>query len=636
MQYLHPYLYGGLMALSLGLPLLASAQSDSIISLDSVEISARSLRHERIGATEIHLEAQELEAFSGGGLDQLLNQQNGLFVKTYGGGSLATSSIRGGSASHTAVIWNGLPIKSPMLGQLDLSLLPVGFTDELELQYGGNSAMWGSGAIGGTILLNNHLRLDNTVGLGYQGQVGSFGQQSHIASGQWTGKSFGVKTRVLRQQAQNNFTYPTGREDEIREQSNAALSRRAILQELYWRPNAKNRFSAHLWGQNNFREIPPTSSQNQSEAIQADSSVRISLNWQRLGERNLLKARVGLFRESLVYSDPMIRLVSESQFRTAIGEVEQQYQFSATHHLTAGVHYQWTEAISDGYEQPQSQQQLAIFVRDQLQLGKWTIESSLRQQWVDFSRVPLVGSLAVWRPLRGTLRLNARASRNYNLPTLNDLYWFPGGNPNLRAENGWSQEVGLGWQKQVGKQQISTNVQVYSRLIDDWIMWSVREGDNFWSANNITQVWSRGIEGRFAYQIQLGKYQLGLNLGYDFTRSTNQVAIETPKIAAGSQLFYTPIHQASANIFWQWGDLELRYLHRYTGRVETLNLTQLDPYQLGNLRLSYEWERPRFRINLFGIVDNLWNTSYRVLERRPMPGRNVAFGLGLYWNQPTS
>jgi len=80
-------------------------------------------------------------------------------------GSIATSAIRGASAGHTVVVWNGLALQSPMLGLLDLSMLPSGLVDEVSIQYGGQSTLWGSGAIGGVIHLNNQAKFGKKFGI---------------------------------------------------------------------------------------------------------------------------------------------------------------------------------------------------------------------------------------------------------------------------------------------------------------------------------------------------------------------------------------------------------------------------------------------------------------------------------------
>ena len=65
-----------------------------------------------------------------GDIGELLAASTPVFVKSYGRGSLSTVSFRGTGASHTKVLWEGININSPMLGQTDFSLLPVSFFDE--------------------------------------------------------------------------------------------------------------------------------------------------------------------------------------------------------------------------------------------------------------------------------------------------------------------------------------------------------------------------------------------------------------------------------------------------------------------------------------------------------------------------
>jgi len=60
-------------------------------------------------------------------IGELLASYTPVFVKSYGKGSLSTVSFRGTGASHTKVLWEGLNINSPMLGQTDFSLLPGSF-----------------------------------------------------------------------------------------------------------------------------------------------------------------------------------------------------------------------------------------------------------------------------------------------------------------------------------------------------------------------------------------------------------------------------------------------------------------------------------------------------------------------------
>jgi iron complex outermembrane receptor protein len=103
----------------------------------------------------ISIDSLTLARYNTSSLADLLSSQSTLHIKSYGNANIATTSMRGGNANHTALLWNGLNIQNAMLGQTDLSIIPTLFFDNVSLEYGGGSAMWGSGAIGGSIHLQN-------------------------------------------------------------------------------------------------------------------------------------------------------------------------------------------------------------------------------------------------------------------------------------------------------------------------------------------------------------------------------------------------------------------------------------------------------------------------------------------------
>ena len=91
-------------------------------------------------------------------LGEVLSMQLPIYFRNYGNGMLSSISMRGTSPQHTAVLWNGLNINSFSLGQADFSILPVAAFDEVKIHEGAGSARFGSGAFGGTVLLNSALR----------------------------------------------------------------------------------------------------------------------------------------------------------------------------------------------------------------------------------------------------------------------------------------------------------------------------------------------------------------------------------------------------------------------------------------------------------------------------------------------
>jgi iron complex outermembrane receptor protein len=609
----------------------ALAQADTTLLLPEAVVSGQQLRTDFVGQSTTRWDSADMSRHVAQSLPDLLERETGVFVKSYGLGSSATTSIRGGSAGHTAVTWNGLPLQSPMLGQLDFSLMPMLFVDEVSLQRGGNTASWGSGAVGGTIGLETAPLSYDGLEASIQTVLGSFGRWDQqmgvkLKSGKW-----GFNTRLFHREAQNDFTYELTNGNR-RAQTNAAFRQQGILQEAYWQPNDQHQLSLSAWWQTTERELPPTTTQNLSLASQRDSTLRTALRWRYLGRKSVWNLRLGWFWEAIDFRDDLIRLRALSHFHTLVGEIEGAWQFGEGTAVQAGLFYNYNIALADGYgdTQPEQQQQ-AIFASIRQVWGKWSLQASARQAGFDGALVPFVPALGVemqaldWLVLKGSMR------RNFRLPTLNDLYWNPGGNPDLQPEEGWSMEGGFELSLPAVKGHFRYSATAFDRWVDNWILWGVSEGQNFFSANNLTEVHSRGLEQRISWSWKADDWSLQLSGGYDYIRSTNEVAIEQPRLAAGEPLAYTPEHQGFALLELGCRKLQLSYQHRWVGEVRTLNKNWLPGYEVAYCQGRYPLYWKDWRLDLFARADNLWGTSYRILEGRPMPGRNYQMGVNLFF-----
>ena len=90
-------------------------------------------------------------------LSDLLNYNSSIYFKQYGRGQLSTVSFRGTTASQTAVVWNGININSQLTGETDFNTITSNDYNSISVKAGGGSVLYGSGAIGGTVHLNNEL-----------------------------------------------------------------------------------------------------------------------------------------------------------------------------------------------------------------------------------------------------------------------------------------------------------------------------------------------------------------------------------------------------------------------------------------------------------------------------------------------
>ena len=140
-------------------------------------------------------------------LSSILSQYSTIFIKSYGNGSLATPSFRGTTAQHTQVEWNGISLNSPMLGQVDLSQIPVSQFDGMEILYGAAGIARTSGAFGGVVNLVTNPDWTNRFNVLVSQSIGSFKTFTTNVNVVAGSPSFQSHTKFNFSASDNNFPY---------------------------------------------------------------------------------------------------------------------------------------------------------------------------------------------------------------------------------------------------------------------------------------------------------------------------------------------------------------------------------------------------------------------------------------------
>jgi len=100
------------------LHIVAFGQSlDSLNTLENVEVVDTRAKQYNIGFKVDEINRGLLKSFEGFSISDVLSSASNVNIKTYGPGGLSSISIRGGSSNHTAVLWNGINLQSPMNGE---------------------------------------------------------------------------------------------------------------------------------------------------------------------------------------------------------------------------------------------------------------------------------------------------------------------------------------------------------------------------------------------------------------------------------------------------------------------------------------------------------------------------------------
>ncbi len=567
-------------------------------------------------------------------LAQLLSYNSPVFIKSYGPMQLSTTSFRGAGAEHTAVLWNGINLQSNMHGQLDFSLIPAGFMDEIDVHYGGNSALYGAGAIGGAVILNNSASFNKKLSASYNPAMGSFGLKQHWAMIRQGTAKFYYKAKAYYTSAENNFGYYNyslaGNPLEYRK--HADYTGKGALLEAGYRINAKQELNVRYWYAYADRNLPPTIGMADNSSYQVDETSRLGAEWKRTGIKGRWTARAAWLTERLDYDDPSTFLTGRSNSGSLITEVENNHEVSKRIQLNVGVNYAHFEATSEKYIRSGIQNRLAGFASVKLlALKKLTATISLRQELIDAAWQPFTATAGLDYALFKWVSFTAHANKSYRVPTFNDLYWITG-NPDLKPENGYGEELGVHVKLANTRNFLNIQLNAFNRNINDWIVWQPNGGT--WTPQNLKAVWSRGGEFSYKYSRTFNGLTMMLRGDFSYVSSTNQKGSYANDASVGKQLIYIPrfTHQHWLSIMWN--KLYAAYNTTYTGYrfISADNSAFLNDYDLGNVFTGYGFNYKKTGFDIRFQYNNIFNRKYEVLPAKPMPMSNYLLSLTIKLN----
>ena len=607
------------------------AVAGSVKQLNGVTVTSNRVEYFNTGNKIEQMDSVTMVAFKHQSLADLLSTQSQLFIKSYGPGSLSSSSFRGAGAEHTAVLWNGFNIQSPMLGQIDFSLLQVDMMDELKVQYGSSGALFGSGAVGGIIHIGNKPKFESGLHASFNAQTGSFENDKQGISLSYGATHFYSSLRIINQYAKNDFPFSNTflQGSPTVNQTNASYAQQGVMSDNYVSISKDQQINMRVWYQTSLRQIPPSMSVPQSKATQRDETLRISSEW-NLQQKNISwSVRSAWFDERLVYADSVSGLFSNNRVKTNISEAESKVNISRNQFLNIGINNTFSTADVDAYGGIISQNRTSVFTSYKIYNSQKTFQTCLsaREEFIGENWLPIMPSAGFEWMMNKQVKLFGNVSRSYRVPTLNELYWKPGGNINLKPESGWAEEISLNINHKISALKIDFTATVFNRLINNWIQWL--PVGSYWSPQNFKQVWSRGGEGNLKIIFPSGKWNFIYNGRINYTVSTNEQNDNINDESLHKQLIYVPKLNYMNQLTATYQTFFICLNQTYTGILFTQSdgSDWLNYYLLGNASAGKEFSFQHFSFSLNAQVKNIWNETYQVTQNMPMPGRNYLIGL---------
>jgi iron complex outermembrane receptor protein len=224
-------------------------------------------------------------------------------------------------------------------------------------------------------------------------------------------------------------------------------------------------------------------------------------------------------------------------------------------------------------------------------------------------------------------------SRNSRIATLNDLYWSPGGNPDLKNEYAYSYELGYRMSSEISSMlSLSTDVSLFSSFIRNMIHWHPGEY-SYWTADNLKSINASGAELFAAIKYSVNRLSIRVNAGYTYTRSVSNDAEN--KDLKGKQLIYIPENHANGVIQFGYGIFYSSWITSFTGKryISVDNSDFLPGYTLNNLVNGFKVSLERVSADINFRVDNLFNVNYQSIAYYPQPGRSYFISIKLQYEK---
>lgn len=578
--------------------LLCSGVMSAEMELEPMTVTAAPVASRTDQATRAVtvMEREQIEASGASSLHELLAQIPGVLLRRRGvGGAQADVSVAGSHFEQTLVLINGVAVSSPQTGHLSLDLpLPLAAIERIEVVKGPGGVQHGGRVTGGVInLITRSPRQSETR---IDAALGSHASRSIEAQMARSGPQLGTLTAgAFRRVHAERIEQPDDLEARQLFHTGQALLGTV---DLDWGAGASHRdFGA--WGF--YSDVYPDARERITSAL-----TWLGASWQT-GEWAFRSTVNQVFRDDR-FTTFIAGTPYENHHRVRQSALEgSARRADASGTTVIGLMGQRDHIRSNALgERERDLSSLWLF--RQQDLGPLRMEAGLNHMRYDSEGSHWLPSLGLSWALNDHWTLHAAMARSARLPSFTELYMSSAanrGNPALGLERSQQEELGL--RGQIHAHQF--NLLAYDRLTRDYIDFRRPESQDYWQAENLGRLNSRGAEASWRWQVG-GRWleALGLSLHVAHNRMSQEGA---------KNLRYFPDHIWQGEMRWRLGaDLKLALqarLPHYRNQADAV---------LADLRLS--WSRQRLQLWL--QADNLFDE--RIIEAgfAPIPGRRLYLG----------
>ncbi|WDF47981.1 TonB-dependent receptor [Chryseobacterium sp. KACC 21268] len=546
-------------------------------------------------------------------LSDVLRFQSNIYIKENGRGATSSPSFRGTGAQRTAFVWNGINVNSIFLGQGDINNLNLLSYENVGIKFGGGSVIYGSGAIGGSVHLNNTLDFDKGVHGSLFSEYGSFGTLNSFIKTKFSNEKLSFSFSANHSKSDNDYEVPEkkfiNRNGQYQNTGfNLGLAYKITENnEFYWQTQHYDSDQHYpIFDENQtkpkylvqtFRSLAGWKSH--SNKLKNDLKlVYLEDNFQYFGDINKAKSSGGTGKQYIVRNDLDYFVSNKSSFN-----------------LISEYQYNQGEGYQSGIQNPKRNQVNLSLLYSNKKLAKFYWELGGKYDFVEGYESPFLFSASGKYKVSDWYQTSINISRNFKAPTFNDLFWTPGGNPDLRAETSYQAEMS----HYFSYQNFKLGITPYFIKMKDMIQW-VPMTPAVWSPINVDKVDFYGLETELSFNKNWTNQKLNSQISYSYTKAIDQ---ETK-----NQLSYVPIHQINFNTNYQYKIFGIFFQALYNSKRFTNNTesNSLEDFLVLNAGINFN---PIKNIQVGFKVNNIANQIYETVNYYFMPKRNYAVNLTL-------
>jgi outer membrane cobalamin receptor len=605
---------------------------DDTIKIKEVIISRRHKSFDISGYKKTVIDSSVVANYNHYTIAEILTANTGVIIKSYGPGGTATPSFRGTGANHTQLTWNGINMNHPMLGQSDFSLVPAGMIDDIQIYFGGASMTINAGGIGGIINLETKPLWKKETTITISPELGSYDRYSGLVKVKSGNIHFQTVTKALLQVSENDFRYLNTVTSSVpvwETRTNNQIRQRGFMQEIYYR-REKNLVSARIWYQSAYRNLPSSmlSQQVNSGEKQSDESLKAMFNYNYSGSKNEYFFTGAWLLNRLNYSNRLASIDSRNTSETFILKAGIESWLGDHTKLKVNLNEELNVIKSNNYDHNATRNNTTVTAsaeRNSNRLGTMILfrESFNNNAFL----IPDFSAAFQFRILDAKeYFLKANISRNSKIPAMNDIFWVPGGNPDLKNEYAFTYELTYNMNQKVSSPlTLNYNLTIFRNNIKDMIQWHPGEF-SYWTADNIKNVNSIGLESSLHLDYKVNNFKTVFNTGYTFTKAASGGSGSNYDTSGGKQLIYIPENSANTSICFSYRDFYSSWVTIFTGRryITTDNSRYLPAYLLNNFLAGIKLNLKRNSLDMNFNIENLFDVNYQTIAYFPLPGRTFS------------